>query len=97
MEMKTKILDKKHILIISIAILSIIISYFNITFAFFSDTKNQPISIKSAATFGEYTVHEPGIFINGELKYVSEPTDKTNMLSVKNKEVVEPTADTYDF
>ena len=33
--MENKILDKKHIIVISIAMISIIVSYFNITYAYF--------------------------------------------------------------
>ena len=67
MEMKTKVLDKKHLFIIVISIFAIIISYFNITYAYFEDSKNQPISIKSVNTFGESTVYEPNVFIEGNL------------------------------
>ena len=44
--METKVLDKKHIIIIGIAILSIIVSYFNATYAYFGTSKNEEISLK---------------------------------------------------
>ena len=72
MEMKPKILDKKHLLIIVISIFAIIISYFNVTYAYFEDSKNQPISIKSVNTFGESTVYEPNVYIEGNLSYTTK-------------------------
>ena len=91
MEMKTKLLDKKHIFIIIIAILSIIISYFNVTYAYFEDSKNQPISIKSEASFGESTVYEPKVYIEGSLSSTTK-IKNTETLSFKKDNV-----ETYDY
>ena len=87
MEMKTKILDKKHLLIIVISIFAIIISYFNVTYAYFEDSKNQPISIKSVNTFGESTVYEPNVFIEGNLSSTTK---------IKNNQTLSFTKDNVD-
>ena len=95
MEMKTKILDKKHLLIIVISIFSIIISYFNVTYAYFEDSKNQPISIKSVNTFGESTVYNTDVELNGTLTYT---TDKINMLKNNNTlSFTKDNVDTHDY
>ena len=91
MEMKTRILDKKHLLIIVISIFAIIISYFNITYAYFEDSKNQPISIKSEASFGEYTVHEPNVFIEGNLSYTNKIKNNQTLSFTKDN------VDTHDY
>ena len=94
MEMKTKIFDKKHIIIIGIAVLSIIVSYFNVTYAYFGTSKNEEISIRSAASFGEATVYNFNDFIEGNLTYTS---NKSEMLKGTTTSFKKDNVDEKDY
>ena len=90
MELRLNKLDKKHIIIISLSLISIIVGVLNVSYAFFKDSKSSEVVLESASSFGMSTLVKTNVSLEGELNYTSNKSqglNSKNSLSIKYDDV----------